>query len=742
MSLLKERTNIRYVKTLPEMRSCIEEIRQKLSQLEKPRVALDVETGWLDGAHHEDDEVPRPIFNNGRIEGFIRTVQIGLPPELEDYQYVFDVKEIEDTIVERRGVGSLLKPIIEGMPIYGQNLQYEFMWMWGIYKIRIPAQNIRDVRYIRAVVTAGDKSARSNLGALYDDYLSPHFFKEYTGVFQGEYKDHKVRMQKSNWKAETLSTEQITYAADDVSRLIFELYDAMLEGHDTRSVDAFIGKHEGRNKFGQTVTNVIKLEWKVIPVFAMMEYRGMQYDIAYHNREIIPALEAELAKNQAIVDKHMSKKVMVKKNNGLRGKARVTWTEEEFQPINIGSWQQLLPALKSIGVDVPDTQKETLMLAGEEYDHEALHAVIAYREAASMMSKYGKMMPKYIKSTGRVHASWNQLGGDQAIATGRSTATDPALLTIKNDFRYRRPFTARSADYVLIDSDYSQAEPRTIAALCKDKVLLDIYNAEEIEGVESISRHSFTAKFMFDLDYFPKDDDPYYKAGKTYNLGSTYGMGIKKGCYRIKIATRGAVDLSEDELKLRRDKLYGQLKGMKYMQDKINKDVRAGASQSLKKYLSGEPIVVMFTPYGRPRSWFLNQLIKKEDLDAARKDPEILDKDYGPPEERWKNIYNSVFSKIGRDAFNFVCGQGAQADFFKLALVYLQEALDENGFDFETEGIILCMHDEILLEVKKENKDLAKELLESCMLRAAYDIIQGVKYVVECKIGDNWAEAH
>ena len=35
-----------------------------------------------------------------------------------------------------------------------------------------------DQAIARAVIAAGDKTARSNLGALYDDYLPAQFFKE------------------------------------------------------------------------------------------------------------------------------------------------------------------------------------------------------------------------------------------------------------------------------------------------------------------------------------------------------------------------------------------------------------------------------------------------------------------------------------------------------------------------------------------------------------------------------------
>jgi DNA polymerase I-like protein with 3'-5' exonuclease and polymerase domains len=747
MPLLKPRTNIRYLQTLPEMREAIQEITQLLSYQENPRIALDVETYWSSGEEWDEEEkrVPRPIKNNGGYEGLIRTVQIGLPPEVDDVQYVFDVKKIEQTAQDRQEVSDLLRPLLTTCKIYGQNLQYEFMFMWAIYKIRIPKKNLRDVRHIRAVIAAGDKTARSNLGALYDDYLPAQFFKEYTGMFQGEYKDFKKEMQKSKWGAEELSQEQIQYAADDVSRLIFELYDWMLEKHPVLSVDAFIEKYETRNKPGQTVLNIIKQEWMLIPIFAMMELRGMEYDIDYHMSVVIPFLEKTLAEKQEIVNKHISREVVVKRNNGKRGKARETWETIERQPINIGSWRQLLKGLESIGISVPNTQEETLIIANDETPHEALEAILEYKKLNTIYNKYGRVMPKHIRTTGRIHPSWLQLGGDQAIATGRTAAKEPPVLTLPDSDDVsgtaardlcRKPVKCRKG-YKLGNADYSQAEPRIQAGLCNDEALQEVYS----EGSD-IDQHSLTAKVAFNLDYYPDNTDPYRKAGKTYNLGSGYGMGVEKGRHKIKVVTKGAIDLSKDEYKELQERLNGKFQGVKRMKDKIASELRRTLGVSLVKGLGGAPLVVRFTPKGRPRLWYLQGLVKKEVIEEARKNPIILHKDYETEETpKWRNAYNSVFSKISRDAFNFECGQGVGADMFKDALLLVQDALDENGFDFETEGIIFEQHDEIMLEYSEEKDELAKQILKDCMLKAAYDMIDGVYFKVSVNSGYDWVEA-
>lgn len=736
----------------------LEKLTQYVKEAEKPRLALDLETFFTDGQIREK-EIPRPIVVRGIMEGSIRTIQFGLPPEVEDMQYVFDVRALEETIEDRRRLGTLLEPLLTIPKIFGQNLMYEFMFIWGVYKIRIPAKNLRDTRIINSVRHAGNKAMRSDLATLYDEYIEPHFFKSYTGMFQHEYEELKKRMQKSNWKSETLTREQICYAADDVSRLIFELYDRMLESKESsdpkyvdKSVDHFIETYETRNRHDQSVLEAIKLEWKIIPIFAMAEYRGMQYDIKYHNTEIIPYLQGVMDENEKIVESYFTKEIP--KSNGKRGKARVVWTEREC--ININSYHQALPALASIGINLPNYQEETLQEALEEHDHPALTAMVAYKKASSMLSKYGNTLPEYVRANGRIHPNWNQMGGDQAVATGRSTSTNPAIMTIPNDddvsgraisSLFRQAFIARAGS-ILINADFSQVEPRVMAALCNDELMKDAYNKPGPDGKE-VDRHALTAQHMFQLPELPVGKDEksiaYRKAGKTHNLGDAYGMGLKKGAYKISRATKGVINLTIEEYKEKRDALNGAFVGIKRTKEELTRALKKGpeAHGTLRPYLGGKPIAVVFTELGRPRSWFLNQLISKEELDNARNHPEILSKDYQPEgKEKWQNIFNSVMSKISREAFNFKFGQGTAADLFKLALVKVQEALDAKGYDFDSEGIILVMHDEIMLEVKKEHEEEAKELLTEAMLSAAYEMISGIKFVVACASGDSWATCH
>jgi len=48
----------------------------------------------------------------------------------------------------------------------------------------------------------------------------------------------------------------------------------------------------------------------------------------------------------------------------------------------------------------------------------------------------------------------------------------------------------------------------------------------------------------------------------------------------------------------------------------------------------------------------------------------------------------------------------------------------------------------IEISLEKEHEEEAKELLTEAMLAAAYEMIQGIRFKIECASGDSWATCH
>jgi DNA polymerase I-like protein with 3'-5' exonuclease and polymerase domains len=101
----------------------------------------------------------------------------------------------------------------------------------------------------------------------------------------------------------------------------------------------------------------------------------------------------------------------------------------------------------------------------------------------------------------------------------------------------------------------------------------------------------------------------------------------------------------------------------------------------------------------------------------------------------WLNPYDQGSE---RNALNSPC-QGGASDMIKMAMIYLYQDWD---YTLEPYPVILCIHDELVLEVNEENAEYAKTMLETRMIAAGKAIIPGVPVTVDVKVGHSWYETH
>jgi DNA polymerase-1 len=80
--------------------------------------------------------------------------------------------------------------------------------------------------------------------------------------------------------------------------------------------------------------------------------------------------------------------------------------------------------------------------------------------------------------------------------------------------------------------------------------------------------------------------------------------------------------------------------------------------------------------------------------------------------------------------------QGTAADLIKLAMIAVQQALDEEG---RATRMIMQVHDELVLEVPEAELDWAREAIPRLMAGVAQ---LKVPLLAEVGVGPNWDEAH
>jgi len=301
--------------------------------------------------------------------------------------------------------------------------------------------------------------------------------------------------------------------------------------------------------------------------------------------------------------------------------------------------------------------------------------ILEYRMLTKLNSTYATGLTAYIREDGRIHGTFNQT----ITATGRISSTEPNLqnIPIRTEMgsRIRQVFVPKEG-YVFADADYSQIELRVLASLSEDGNLIDAYR-------HAVDIHAVTASQVFHVPLEEVTPEMRRNA-KAVNFGVVYGIS--------------AFGLSED-LSIS----------------------RADAKDYINSYFRTYPKVKLF----------LDQQIR-----AAREQGYVTTL-YGRrrpiPELKSSNFMQRAFGE--RVAMNSPI-QGTAADIMKIAMLKVRRALKEAGLDAR---IVLQIHDELLVEVRKDQAEQALELMKRTMREAA-DL--KVNLEVDAHLGSSWLEAH
>ena len=301
--------------------------------------------------------------------------------------------------------------------------------------------------------------------------------------------------------------------------------------------------------------------------------------------------------------------------------------------------------------------------------------ILEYRMLTKLNSTYATGLTAYIREDGRIHGTFNQT----ITATGRISSTEPNLqnIPIRTEMgsRIRQVFVPKEG-YVFADADYSQIELRVLASLSEDGNLIDAYR-------HAVDIHAVTASQVFHVPLEEVTPEMRRNA-KAVNFGVVYGIS--------------AFGLSED-LSIS----------------------RADAKDYINSYFRTYPKVKLF----------LDQQIRD-----AREQGYVTTL-YGRrrpiPELKSSNFMQRAFGE--RVAMNSPI-QGTAADIMKIAMLKVRRALKEAGLDAR---IVLQIHDELLVEVRKDQAEQALELMKRTMREAA-DL--KVNLEVDAHLGSSWLEAH
>lgn len=373
------------------------------------------------------------------------------------------------------------------------------------------------------------------------------------------------------------------------------------------------------------------------------------------------------------------------KEYGDRLKVRIDQVEQEIyqdmgRKFNINSPKQLgeilFGELKLPGGKKTKTGYSTAadVLEKLAVQYPAVKKILDYRQLAKLYSTYAEGLAAYIGSDGRIHGKFNQT----ITATGRISSTEPNLQNIPVRMelgREIRKVFVPEEGCMFVDADYSQIELRILAHMSGDERLVEAYQkAQDI--------HALTASQVFHVPL--EEVTPLQRRNaKAVNFGIVYGLS--------------AFGLSEDLSISRKE-----------------------AEAYIEKYFETYPGV----------RGFLDGLVKqgKEKGYVAT----IFGRRRPIPELKSSNFNQRQFGE--RVAMNSPI-QGTAADVMKIAMIRVDRELRRLGLKSR---IVLQIHDELLVEAKKEELAQVKAILEEQMRHAAS---LRVELEVDAKTGDSWFAA-
>lgn len=304
--------------------------------------------------------------------------------------------------------------------------------------------------------------------------------------------------------------------------------------------------------------------------------------------------------------------------------------------------------------------------------HPIINKITYYRQLSKIYSTYVEGLKPVIDVDDKIHSSFNQT----VTTTGRLSSTEPNLQNIPIKYemgrKIRKAFISHNDESVLLSADYSQIELRVLAHISQDENLINAFKKHN-------DIHTITASEVFNVSVDEVTKTMRSNA-KAVNFGIVYGIGD--------------FSLSQDLGITRKE-----------------------AKEYIETYLSRYPKV----------KDYIDNIVDEAEktsyvttiLNRRRFIPEILSS-------------NKILKALGKRLAMNAPIQGSAADIIKVAMVKVNNELKKGNFK---STLILQVHDELILNVYKDELDAVKELVKKSMEEV---LTLNVPLEVDINTGNTW----
>lgn len=343
---------------------------------------------------------------------------------------------------------------------------------------------------------------------------------------------------------------------------------------------------------------------------------------------------------------------------------------------------------KSLGIKMKKTSGGARSTKESELEklrtlHPIIDKILEHRELQKLLSTYIDTIPSTVGVDGRLHAKFIQYG----TTTGRFSSNNPNLQNIptktERGKRIRNAFVSEEG-YILASFDYSQIELRIAALLSQDSFFIKTFQ-------ERRDIHSAVAMKVFGV---PEDEvtAEMRRRAKVINFGILYGMGVT--------ALSQNLGSNRKDAQIFYDNYFNQF-------------------PTIAKYLESIKI------YAREHKYTKTLFGRKRNFPAINSPLPFMK------------------AMAERMATNAPIQGTATADIIKLGMKKVENELEKEGM-LDSVRMVLQVHDELVYEVKKNELEKAKKIIENGMINAIPDdFIKGMTPVpleVSMGFGKNWGE--
>ena len=480
------------------------------------------------------------------------------------------------------------------------------------------------------------------------------------------------------------------------------------------------------------------IEMPCIEPICNMEDNGITFDFKRQK-------ELSVKYNSLLQEKKEKCMEMLERDRTAILKAHSQGLKIDF-PVNLSSPTQLAVYLYDI-LKIPLVDSKSPRGTGEailrKMDTEFTRTLVEYKKFEKLVSAFVDSLPKWVNpNDGKIHCKFNQYGAD----TGRMSCQDPNLQQIPSHTKDIRNMFKAQEGYVLMSSDYSQQEPKCLAAMCAqqgDAQMLDTFLSGK-DLYSEIASKAFNVPYEqckeFNSDGTTNVEGKERRTqAKSILLGVLYGRGTASIAEQLKCTPEKAQDI--------KDSVFRAFPAI----EKFEQDSKDMAYE--KGYVT--------TLCGRKRRLLDYSLpeFEFEYVGGVCPDSDLLDFDSEPITEVPETVCDRYYRALKRARFNEKRNiiekarqegilirdnggkiadaerqcvnariQGSAADLTKLALISLNknQRLKKLGF-----RLLIPVHDEVISECPEENKDECSKLLAEVMSTAAEKIL---KMPIKCDV--------